>query len=91
MPDYKGAFLGACQHLCNVLYQLYAGYAEEDTGVYRTSYNADAVAVKFLAGCGYVEILEGKYLSKYISFKFTDKFDRESEYFHHERYEEASK
>lgn len=77
----------ACQHLCNVLYQLHAGYAEEDSGIYRTSYNSDAVAVKFLNHYGYAEITDKDHpLTKYISFKFTDKFEVNSALFNHDRY-----
>lgn len=67
----------ACQKLCGVLYQLYTGYAEEDAGVYRTSFNYDADAVWFLKEHGYVTVSDGEWpRTKYLSFSFMDKFKR---------------
>ena len=63
-----------CNALCGVLDQSYAGSSEEDTGVYRTQYNYDAVAVDLLQKHGYVEILDGNWpQTKYLTFKFTEK------------------
>ena len=43
--------------------------------LYKTSYNSDAHAVWFLAKHGYTEIIEGAWpATKYIEFKFTDKY-----------------
>lgn len=68
----------ACQKLCGVLDQLHSGYAEEDTGVYRTSYNFDADAVWFLKEHGYVTVSDGEWpRTKYLSFSFTDKFRKD--------------
>jgi len=63
-----------CNSLCGVLDQSYAGFSEDDTGIYRTQYNYDAAAVDLLEKHGYVEILEGEWpQTKHLTFKFTDK------------------
>lgn len=78
VKDYQKEFDNACRKLCGVLYQLHTGYAEEDTGVYRTSYNYDADAVWFLSKHGYVMVSDGEWpRTKYLSFSFTDKFKKD--------------
>ena len=70
----------ACIHLCEVLDQLYNGYAEEESNTMRTQYNYDASAVWFLKEKGYVDILKGEWpKTKFISFIFTDKYLKREE------------
>lgn len=59
--------------LCDVIDQAY-GIHNNDIK-HKTSYNSDAHAVWFLAMHGYTEIIKGAWpATKYIEFKFTDKY-----------------
>ena len=69
-----------CNALCGVLEQSYSCMSEEDKNEYRTTYNADALAVDLLARHGYVEITDGRWpQTKYLTFKFTDRKLRDRE------------
>jgi len=66
-----------CKHLCGILYQLYTGFSEENKEILQTIYNYDAQAVWFLKDYDYVIIIKGSWPeTKYISFKFTNKFKK---------------
>ena len=60
--------------LCSVIDQNF-WKIDNTEKLYKTSYNTDAHAVWFLAIHGYTEIIEGAWpATKYIEFKFTDKY-----------------
>lgn len=63
-----------CNALCGVIEQSYSCMSKENKGEYRTTYNADALAVDLLEKHGYTRITDGKWpQTKYLTFKFTDK------------------
>lgn len=68
--DLKTALLLLCEVVDQNFWKI-----DNTEKLYKTSYNADAHAVWFLAKHGYTEIIKGAWpATKYIEFKFTDKY-----------------